>query len=191
MAMATEGGVDRFSTRPGTDELFEVLSNKRRRYAVHALKQRSEPAQIGDLAERVAAWEYDVDRSELSYDERKRVYTALQQSHLPKMDAAGIVSFDKQRGVIEPEPALEDADVYIDVVQGREIPWSQYYLSLSVVAMVITAAIGLGAGPLMVLPEISWMAGIVVMFLISSLVHTYYAQATRIGADDTPIELGR
>lgn len=171
--------------------MFEILSNRRRRYAAHAIKQEAETATIGDIAERVAAWEYDVDRTDLSYDERKRVYTALQQSHLPKMDAVGIVSFDKDRGVIEPEPALEDVDVYMDIVQGRDIPWSQYYLGLTAIALGVTIAVGLGSWPFGTLPELSGMLGIVVMFGISAAIHAYYATATRIGVEETPPELNR
>ncbi|MEF8771704.1 DUF7344 domain-containing protein [Halodesulfurarchaeum sp.] len=189
MSPVHSDGAGTVGAHPGEDELFQVLSNRRRRYAVHAIKQESGPAQIGDVAERVASWEYDVERAELSYDERKRIYTALQQSHLPKMDDAGIVSFDKERGVIEPEPALEDADVYIDIVQGREIPWSQYYLGLSLIALTLAFVLSLGAWPFTFLPAISWMVGIVVMFAISALVHTYYAKTNRIGADEKPPEL--
>nr|WP_231736988.1 hypothetical protein [Halobacterium sp. CBA1126] len=119
---------------PTEDELFDVLSNRRRRYAVHALEATDSAAEIGDVAEQVAAWEYGVDVEQVSYEERKRVYTALQQSHLPMMDDAGVVDFDKNRGTVEPTDALDDVEVYMDVVQGNEIPWSVYYLGLSGVA---------------------------------------------------------
>ena len=33
------------------DELFEVLSNRRRRYVVHALEEHGDTAEIGDVAE--------------------------------------------------------------------------------------------------------------------------------------------
>lgn len=189
MSSVTRGGVDEAGPGPDEDDLFEVLSNRRRRYAVHAIKQEGEAVDLGDIAERVASWEYDVERAELSYDERKRVYTALQQSHLPKMDDAGIVAYDKDRGVIEPKPALEDAEVYMDIVQGREIPWSEYYLGLSGVAAALVAAVWMGAWPLSVLPEIAWMTGIVAAFAVSSAVHTYFARETRIGSTEDPPEL--
>ncbi|MFB6134359.1 MAG: hypothetical protein ABEJ55_05170 [Halanaeroarchaeum sp.] len=191
MSSVSQGGVDEAGPGPNEDDLFEVLSNRRRRYAVHAIKQEGEAVELGDIAERVASWEYDVAEAELSYDERKRVYTALQQSHLPKMDDAGIVAYDKDRGVIEPKPALEDAEVYMDIVQGREIPWSEYYLGLSGVAAALVAAVWVGAWPLSALPEMAWMTGIVAAFAVSSTVHTYYAKETRIGSADDPPEMRR
>lgn len=172
------------------DELFEVLANRRRRYAVHALKQEtSDAAELGDVAEQVAAWEYDVDIDQVSYEERKRVYTALQQSHLPMMDDAGIVEFDKNRGVVEPTTTLEDIEVYMEVVKGNEIPWSVYYLGLSGVAASTVLAVGLDAWPFHFLPDVGWMLAITVMFTVSAVIHTYYARGQRIGSPEKPPEL--
>ena len=176
-------------SRPSEDEIFEVLSNRRRRYTVHALKQADGAMQLGDVAERVAAWEYDIDLSEVSYDERKRVYTALQQSHLPKMDDVGLLSYDKRQGLIEPEPALEDADVYMDIVRGGDIPWSEYYLGLAGVGLALTAALWVGAWPLTVLSELAWMTGIVIAFLVSGAIHTYFGKQRRLGTTADPPEI--
>ena len=99
---------------PSEDELFDLLSNQRRRFAVHALSRQPETeVELGTLAERVAAWENDVDHTELDYAERKRVYTALQQSHLPRMDQAGVVHFDKDRGIVEASSVLDDAEIFL------------------------------------------------------------------------------
>ena len=166
------------------DELFEVLANRRRRYAVHAIKQEGEAVELGEIAERVAAWEYDVPQQQVSYDERKRVYTALQQSHLPKMDDAGVVAYDKDRGIIEPKPALEEADVYMDVVRGYGLPWSQLYLGLSTVAALLVG----GVWTFETVPDAAWMAGVVAAFGVVALVHTVTARRYRIGSTDAPPE---
>lgn len=173
------------------DELFEVLSNRRRRYVVHALEEHGDTAEIGDVAEQVAAWEYDVDVEQVSYDERKRVYTALQQSHLPMMDDLGVVNFDKNRGVVEPTASLDDVEVYMEVVQGNEIPWSVYYLGLSGVALSLVFAVWMGAWPFVLLPDLAWGTAVTAMFTVSAVAHTYYARGQRIGKTEKPPELRR
>mgnify|MGYP006273426469 CR=1 FL=1 len=170
------------------DELFEVLANRRRRYAVHAIKQEGEAVELGEIAERVAAWEYDVPQQQVSYDERKRVYTALQQSHLPKMDDAGVVAYDKDRGIIEPKPALEEADVYMDVVRGYGLPWSQLYLGLSTVAALLVGGVWTDLLAFETVPDAAWMAGVVAAFGVVALVHTVTARRYRIGSTDAPPE---
>ena len=176
-------------SEPTEDEVFDVLSSRRRRYALHMIKGRDEAVELGDVAEQVAAWEYGEDVADVSYDERKRVYTALQQSHLPKMDDAGVVSFDKNRGVVEPTPALDDMRVYMDVVKGREIPWSEYYLGLSGVAATLLGAVALNAWPFAMLPDLAWGAAAVAAFAVSAVVHRYYARRTALGRGSTPAEV--
>ncbi|ELZ37879.1 hypothetical protein C471_12276 [Halorubrum saccharovorum DSM 1137] len=192
--MASAQQIDGGGTEPATevseDELFDVLANQRRRFAVHLLKrEEADSVAIGDMAEQIAAWENGIDTAEITGNERKRVYTALQQSHLPKMDDAGVVEFNKDRGVVEPTPALTDVDVYMDVVEGREIPWSDYYLGLSGAAVALTGAVWLGAWPFTLLPEMAWTVAIVVAFLFSALTHKYYTAEMKVGKPEEPPEL--
>ena len=189
--MASVQQVDARGTEPTTElsenELFDVLANQRRRFAVHLLKREADDSiAIGDMAEQIAAWENGIDTAEITGNERKRVYTALQQSHLPKMDDAGVVEFNKDRGVVEPTPALEDMDVYMDVVEGQEIPWSEYYLGLSGVAAALTTAVWLSVWPFTLLPEMAWTVAIVVAFAFSAAAHQYYSGKMRVGDGDPP-----
>lgn len=183
------GGVEP-TTEVSEDELFDVLANQRRRFAVHLLKrEEADKLAIGDMAEQIAAWENGIEAAEITGNERKRVYTALQQSHLPKMDDAGVVNFNKDRGVVEPTPALRNVDLYMDVVEGKEIPWSTYYLGLSGVAVALTGAVWLGAWPFLLLPDIAWTAAIVVAFAFSAITHKYYTAEMKVGEPEEPPEL--
>lgn len=191
--MATVQQVDGQASETGVgvseDELFDVLSNKRRRFAVHLLKREEEGVEIGRMAEQIAAWENDIGMAEISGTERKRVYTALQQSHLPKMDRAGVVEFDKARGTIEPTPALDAVDLYLDVVEESEIPWNEYYLGLSAVGAVLVVAVWMEVWPFVLLPDLAWTLAFVLAFGFSALVHKYYTTHLEVGSTEKPPEL--
>jgi len=190
-AQQIDGGRGEPATEVSEDDLFEVLSNQCRRFAVHLLKrEEADRIAIGDMAEQIAAWENGIDTADITGNERKRVYTALQQSHLPKMDDAGVVNFNKDRGVIEPTPALQNIDLYMDVVEGKEIPWSAYYIGLSGVAAALTGAVWLNAWPFVLLPDMAWTAAIVVAFAFSALTHKYYTPEMKVGEPEEPPELG-
>lgn len=96
------------------DELFHLLRNSRRRAAVRYLRGREGPVPMRDVAEQVAAWEHDTTVSGLSSDERQRVYVALYQSHLDTLADAGVIEYDKPRGVVEPRPLLDRVAAYTD-----------------------------------------------------------------------------
>ena len=176
--------IEQSSQEVSKDDVFDVLSNHRRRYVLHSLKQGEQATSIGDLAEQVAAWENGVSRADLSAAERKRVYTALQQFHLPKMDSMGIVAFDDARGTVSLTAAAESLDVYLDVVGEDDIPWSRYYLGLSVMALVGVTGVWLTSFELV--PELAWAALVAGIVFLSALVHTYYDRRMHLGAADTP-----
>lgn len=78
------------------DTLFEVLSNRRRRLAIQVLREADSPMDIGTLATQIAARENDIDPAAVTHRQRKSVYTALHQNHLPKLTDAGFVTADRE-----------------------------------------------------------------------------------------------
>ncbi|WP_237560481.1 DUF7344 domain-containing protein [Halapricum salinum] len=172
------------------DDTFEILSNHRRRFALHHLQQNGDRADLGDLSEHVAAWENDIGVAEVSSSERKRVYTSLQQFHLPKMDEKGVVEFDDREGVVELTAAAGDVDIYLEVVDGNDVPWSQYYLGLAAVNLGILGAALAGLYPFTLVPSAGLALLVVTTFLVSALVHTYFNRTEmRLGDSDTPPEV--
>ncbi|SDR38838.1 DUF7344 domain-containing protein [Natronobacterium texcoconense] len=168
------------------DELFEMLSNRRRRHILHQLMREGDRIDVGTLSEEIAASEDGIDIHEVSSTDRKRVYTALHQSHLPKMDEAGVLAFNKDRGFVEPMPALEDVEIYMDIVHGREIPWSDYYIGLTAVSALLLAVSAASLGPFAALSPYAWGVFVVVSFGVSAIAHRYYARRNRLGITEDP-----
>lgn len=83
------------------DETFELLRNQRRRYVLQYLEEAEGKVTLSELAEQIAAWENDKEVRLINSSERKRVYVALYQCHLPKMHGMDVISFNKPRGTIE------------------------------------------------------------------------------------------
>jgi hypothetical protein len=102
------------------DVTFEVLKNRRRRLVLEYLRDTEETVTIGELAEHIAAIENDISVKQLNAQQRKRVYIGLYQCHLPKMDDAGVVDFDQNRGRIEPGENVAGLYDYLDVGEDVE-----------------------------------------------------------------------
>ncbi|MFP8955689.1 hypothetical protein ACLI4Y_03100 [Natrialbaceae archaeon A-CW3] len=170
-------------------EVFEVLRNQRRRYVLQYLKQDSRPVELGDLAQQVAAWEYETVPEKVTPEQRKRVYTTLQQTHLPKMDAAGILQFDSDAGVIESTDRTSDLNIYLEIVPGSEFAWRELYLSLGAIGCALVAALWLGIYPFTLLPELTWAGLISVTITGTAIAHIYYERNMRLGHGEQPPEL--
>jgi hypothetical protein len=171
---------------PSRRELFEVLSNTRRRYAIRYLLQRDEAVDLRTLSEQVAAWETGKPVDEVTPEERHRVYNALQQLHLPKMAAASAIEID--RNLVYPTDAIQDYRMYIEIVPQHEIPWSLYYVALGVLGLVLAGIVSLGVVPLAVQPS-GYLALLAVVLLCSGLVNFYQQRKLRLDLNrDPPVE---
>ena len=88
------------STLP-SDLIFGLLSVERRRRILTYLDENGGETTLSDVAEHIAAEENGLEVGQLSSDQRKRVYVGLYQCHLPKLDDADVVDYDRARGTIE------------------------------------------------------------------------------------------
>lgn len=100
------------------DDVFGILSNRRRRLILSYLRRGEETVSIGELSEAIAAVENDRPIESVSSAERKRVYVALHQCHLPKMDEVDVISFAKSRGTVERASNTEVLQEYLERIRG-------------------------------------------------------------------------
>lgn len=172
-----------------SDEIFDVLSNQRRRYALSYLQQNGSSAAIGTIATQVAAWESDKSREAVTTDERKRVYTSLQQFHLPKLDEKCIVDFDERAGVVELDEAAEEIDVCVGTSGETDIPWGVYYLGLAGVGTALVSLAWLDIAPFVAVPNTVWIAGLLAVLALSGLSQTVLTHQRRFPSGDSLLRI--
>lgn len=130
---------------PSKGELFEALSNDRRRETLrYLLRQDDGRSTKGEVARHIAAQETDKSVEQVSSDERKRVYIALHQTHLPKLNDLGLVEYDSSQGALQVTEVGEGLPVYLDLATDEaetDRPWGRYYVGLGLLGLAITVAI--------------------------------------------------
>jgi len=175
---------------PPSTDVFDVLSNRRRRYTLYHLRQRADHrASIRELSRRVAAWEQRADPEGITYEDRKSAYTSLSQSHLPKMHEAGLVEFDPEEGVVRLTETGADVEVYLETVRGNELPWYRYFLLLSLLSVAVVVAAATGVPGLAAVPGLVIAGLLAAAFLCSSLAFLYDSTyRMRLGREGRPPE---
>ena len=125
------------------DDVFHLLQNERRRRVLAYLREHDEGDGIDmrEIVEAIAAEEHDTTVQALRSKERQRVYIALYQSHLPKLDDAGVIEYDQRRGWVSRTATTPDVEQYLsDVTQtadrGETVPRET---AISVGAVVLLA----------------------------------------------------
>ena len=169
---------------PEKDELYDLLSSHRRRYVLHACKQHEGPVTLSELAEQIAAWEHDKTVKEITSTERKRVYTSLQQTHLDRMEKAGMIRYEGDE--IELTSDAESLDVYLDIVPPESIPWGVYYFGLSALGAIVLTGVWIGFVPTGTVPELGWAAIVLLAFLLSSIGQVIQNRKQRLDRFDRP-----
>jgi DNA-binding transcriptional ArsR family regulator len=162
------------------DQAFETLSNPRRRQVLRYLRSHEDdqPVLLRDLAEQIAAWENDIPPVEVTYKQRKRVYTSLYQSHLPRLHDYGFIEYDADRGTIELTSKAKELDIYLEVIPAGGLSWSDVYLGTSL--FVVALAVALYVAPIP--PVSSWHALVFSAFLFTaiSLVHSHKSRQNKL-----------
>lgn len=167
---------ERFQSENGDlskEEIFKVLSNQRRRWMLQYLKNNGDdPVSLRHMVDHVTARENGVPVSQIDSTNGKNVYTALKQTHLPKMHEKGIIDYDPQRGRIELTDNAHEAEKYLEYVPDQGFPWAKYYLGLSTIAAGLVFLNIVGSYPFGGLswPNLSFL--LIGLFGISSLVHS-------------------
>ena len=144
------------------DEIFHLLQNERRRLVLRYLRGTDGPVRMRDVAEQVAAWEHDTTVEELTSKQRQRVYIPLYQSHLSKLDEAGLIEYQKNRGIVERKPAADEIDRYLRDApdedagdeQQTDAHWDDYYVGSTVIGFALVL------GAVLELPFTSFLSGI-------------------------------
>jgi hypothetical protein len=157
----------------GLDTMFDAVRNARRRQVLRYLNEQDGQVTLSDLAEHIAAIENDTTPELLDSQQRKRVYVGLYQSHLPKLDGMGVLTFDRQRGHIERTPAASQLDEYLYDDDTDTRPSKRPYMeSLGVSALVLL--LGVGTGLLGALGAVLSFAGIVLGVAGLAAFHAYH-----------------
>ena len=161
------------SARPSREEVFHAVKNLRRRYVLYYLQRCREPVELGTLAEQVAAWENDATVSEVSPSQRKSVYSALHQTHLPKLESAGVLRYDADRSLVYPTERAANLDLQLASDPQASVPWHHLYLALSAVSLLVLVALQVGLGPFALLSGTEYALFVVAAFGATALGHTY------------------
>ncbi|MFB6104536.1 MAG: hypothetical protein ABEJ57_05545, partial [Halobacteriaceae archaeon] len=105
-----------------------------------------------ELTTAVAADENGIAEDELTYKQRKRVYTSLHQTHLQKLDDVGLVEYDRNRGTVALTERATIVKSYLYGPGGRR--WYDYYLGLGLGLMTLALAAGLDLPLIGAVPDI-------------------------------------
>jgi DNA-binding transcriptional ArsR family regulator len=80
------------------DDVYGALADERRRRILYVLSQKSRSMSVESLASKVADQESSGQAAE---EAEERVHISLCHQHLPKLNEADLISYDRDAGTVE------------------------------------------------------------------------------------------
>jgi hypothetical protein len=159
-------------------DIHDILRNDRRRLTIKNLQERAEGTMgVRELSEAIAALETGEDPP--PSDKRQSVYVSLHQTHLPKLEEFGIVSYDSDEKTVCLEERVREVEVYMEVVPRYGLSWGEFYFGLGLLGTLTTIAVLLGVPGIEAL-GVTVTATVFFVILMLSATYHVYAQQDRI-----------
>lgn len=150
----------------GETEIHDILRNQRRRKVLDHMRESGGKVELRGLAEHIA--ELESGESPPPSDVRESVYNSLHQTHLPKLDAEGVVEYDEQRKTISLCRRARELDIYMEVITPYGIPWAEYYRGLATVALLGILGVELGVPLIEAIPVLLVVSAFLVFISLST-----------------------
>ncbi len=120
------------------EQVYAVLANERRRRALEQLGAVGGVVTVHELSTLVA--DRETGESPAPKRCRESVYTSLVQTHLPKLEDLGVVTYDREMQTIELSRHARDVSLYTEIIAKGGVTWSELYRALGVVSLTVLLA---------------------------------------------------
>lgn len=170
------------------EQVFSLLSNRRRRYVLYSLDREDGITTVGDLATRIGAWEAEVPPEEVDSNRRKVVYNALKQSHLPRLAERDLIEYHREERRVEVTRCGSLLTDYLRAVPDGGRRWTRVYVTVTAIACVVAVAL---VGDV---PVVSWLPGeiwfdlLTVTLVVVTAANLIARRSIRAGQGDDPPE---
>lgn len=131
-------GILRRSPEVPETEIHELLRNERRQQVIEQLQQTIGSISLRELSEAIAANETGTSPPPTNI--RQSVYNSLHQTHLPKLDERGIITYDADRKTICLNDEARALERYMTVVTPYGFTWSEFYRALGTGSLFVVLA---------------------------------------------------
>lgn len=151
------------TNRLAEGEIYEILANDRRRETLrHLTAARDGTVSLRELAATIATAE--TGQSPPPRSARESVRSSLRQTHLPKLDAVGVLDYDRDAGLVTLRANARDVDRYMLAVTRYGLSWGEVYRSLGIGSLLVVLAALLEAPLVGSVDPLLWVSGSLAAF---------------------------
>lgn len=104
------------------DDVFDVLSTERRRYALYYLQKEDRKVPVDELIETVVSWEENGSTEAPREEEFRRAEISFKQVHLPKTADIEFIEYNSDEETIQIEGISPEYESIVTIAKLIEQP---------------------------------------------------------------------
>ncbi|MFC4542804.1 hypothetical protein ACFO5R_12815 [Halosolutus amylolyticus] len=98
------------------DAVLDLCRNRQRRIVLAVLTDQQRPLTLRDLVEVVIKHNHHLSATAVSGDELSQVRLSLHHEHIPTLEAASVIDYDRDRGLVEPTERFDELQPSLSAV---------------------------------------------------------------------------
>ena len=95
------------------DTVLGLCEDRHRRIVLAALANEQRSLTVNDLTKAIVKHNHHVPVMEMREGSLSELQTSLHHMHLPKIEAAGLIDYDQERGRVEPTEQFEQVQAQL------------------------------------------------------------------------------
>ena len=104
------------------DDVFTLFTEERRRFTLYYLKNADGAVSVEELAANLYEWEENGTRETIPDGELREMILTLEHNHLPKIEEATHVEYDRTNEQVRITGLSTEADILLSVTEALEHP---------------------------------------------------------------------
>ncbi|WP_217468211.1 helix-turn-helix domain-containing protein [Haloterrigena gelatinilytica] len=100
------------------DVVFTLLSHPKRRAVVRLLLNQDRALTLRDLRNEIVEREEGIEITEADESQTRQTLVSLHHAHIPKLTEAGVVTYDKDRQIVEPTEKIGQLESFLSCVDN-------------------------------------------------------------------------
>lgn len=100
--------------------IFQLLTERRRRYLLYYLQAHRRPIPLVELIDHLIAQEPDADQADSHEETHKRLLTELHDIHIPLLTDAGVIKYDSDTDLLALTEDIRPLDEYLRLAEQHD-----------------------------------------------------------------------
>ncbi|UHQ97924.1 hypothetical protein HYG81_18865 [Natrinema zhouii] len=102
------------------DIVLDLCGDEHRRIILAVLAEEQRSLTVNDLRSTILTYNHHMPVTEASGEVLTEIQSSLHETHIPKLESAGVLEYDSERQIVEPTEQFDQLQPHLSVILGTD-----------------------------------------------------------------------